>query len=124
MNKYNLGSLKDKISTRNEEEIKKNAAARFKSADEILGMNTQQDGQIVQTLPKNNAVRKTFSIPENDLLLIDVIKDKALNKRKILSDSEIVRLGFLVLSELSDEKLTDLSQRIEKTALGRPRKKT
>ena len=123
MNGYNINSLKEKISTRKECEIKQNAAARFKSADETLGIKDLEENKNALLSSYSKVVRKTFSIPSSDLALIEIIKDKALNKKRVLSDSEIVRLGFLILSELSDEDLNDLSQRIKKIPVGRPLKK-
>jgi len=68
-------------------------------------------------------VRKTFSIPETELELIDKIKDKALDRKVVLAESEVVRLGFLVLSELSGNELEKLSDKLEKMPMGRPPKR-
>src|SRR5271170_2791896 len=111
MAKYDLGKFKQKISPREGDEVKKKAASRFNVADEVLGINQAEDAA-----PKSFAriVRKTFSIPENELQLIEKVREKALNKRVVLADSEIVRIGLLIASELSDEKLEKIAGRLEK----------
>ncbi|MEN9450033.1 MAG: hypothetical protein RJA83_647 [Pseudomonadota bacterium] len=121
MSKYDLSNFKIKIAPRDKEQVEIEASSRFTKADETLG--------VVEEIPKANSVkkksyqkviRKTFSITKTEIELILKIKDKALNKKVILSDSAIARIGFLLLSDLSDGDLVSLSKRLEKTPLGRP----
>lgn len=123
MAKYDLGKFKQKISPREGDEVKQKAASRFNIADEVLGITDNQEEDVV---PKSFAriVRKTFSIPENELQLIGKVREKALNKRVVLADSEIVRIGLLIASELSDEKLEEIAGRLEKMPMGRPSTKS
>ena len=122
MGKYDLSNFKKKIAPRDKNEVEKGAASRFSKADETLGVGELKE----KPLEKNSfarVVRKTFSIPEIELNLIHKIKDKALNRKVVLSESEVVRLGFLILSELSDDDLEALSEMLEKIPTGRPPKK-
>jgi len=122
MGKYDLSSFKKKIAPRDKDEVEKGAASRFSKADETLGVEEPQEKPI-ETKSFARVVRKTFSIPETELELIDKIKDKALNRKVVLAESEVVRLGFLMLSELSEGDLEALSERLEKMPMGRPPKK-
>ena len=110
--------LKDKIipnpSIRTIEEIKN----RFSTADKILGTENQETSSLI----KKTVIRKTFSLPEEDLSKIEVIKDRVLNKKIILSDSEVLRLGIQMLFELKEEELYAKATRINKMQTGRPKK--
>lgn len=119
MSKYDLSNFKNKIAPRDKSHIEIVASSRFTKADETLGVD----------IPKVNSVKKksyektiikSFSITKTDAELILKIKDKALNKKVVLSDSAVARIGFLLLSELSDDNLVSLSKRLEKKSLGRP----
>jgi len=122
MGKYDLSNFKKKIAPRDKEEVERDAASRFSKADEALGVGELQE-KPVETKSFARVVRKTFSIPETELELIGKIKDKALNRKIVLAESEVVRLGFLILSELSEDNLEALSERLEKMPMGRPPKK-
>lgn len=122
MGKYDLSNFKKKIAPRDKDEVEKGAASRFSKADETLGVDEPQEKPL-ETKSFARVVRKTFSIPETELELIDKIKDKALNRKVVLAESEVVRLGFLMLSELSEGDLEALSERLEKMPMGRPPKK-
>jgi tRNA(Ile)-lysidine synthase len=74
-------------------------------------------------LSSSKIIRKTFSIPEDELHMIENIKDKALDKRKVVNDSEIVRAGLFLMNGLSSEDLINTMIKIEKMPQGRPRKK-
>lgn len=124
MSKYNLNNFKKKIAPRDKSEVENSAASRFSKADETLGFEKSQEKPIEKnTQSLTRVVRKTFSIPETELELIDKIKDKALNRKIVFAESEVVRLGFLILSELSDGDLEALSKKLEKMPMGRPPKK-
>ena len=108
MSKYDLSNFKIKIAPRDKEQVEIEASSRFTKANSVKKKSYQK------------VIRKTFSITKTEIELILKIKDKALNKKVILSDSAIARIGFLLLSDLSDGDLVSLSKRLEKTPLGRP----
>ncbi len=127
MNKYDLTKLKNKISSRDREEIKESATSRFSQADQVLN-NDKEDTSHVNSIqqPRSTAtkqvVRKNFSLPIKECPLIDIIKDKALDRKVVLSDSEVLRLGLLVLSELSADDIRLLASGLEKMRMGKPKK--
>ncbi len=123
MGKYDLSNFKKKIAPRDKDAVEKGAASRFSKANETLGVEEHEE-KAIETKSFARVVRKTFSIPESELGLINKIKDKALNKKIVLAESEVVRLGFLMLSELPDDDLETLSDRLEKMPMGRPPKKS
>jgi len=112
---HNLNSLKEKISSK---KVVSDAdvAEKFALADKTLGVSESQQTAIRVT-------KKTFSIPENELNYIDEIKEKALNKRVILSESETIRLGLLIARETPDDSLARFAKRLEVLPKGRPKSK-
>lgn len=123
--KYDLSNFKKKIAPRDRDEIEKKAASRFSKADEALGVieAVEPEKRTETPPPMSRVVRKTFSIPENELGLINLIKDTALDNKVVLAESEIVRLGFLVLSEMKGDEIQALAGRLTKMPMGRPPKK-
>jgi|SRR6185312_5567942 len=122
MSQYNRASLKEKITPRDKSEIEKKAADRFKKADETLGMENEP---VLEKEKKSmtRVIRKTFSIPEKELSLIEKIKNNALNNKLVLGESEVLRLGLLVISSFSSDELEKSARLLEKIPMGRPSKK-
>lgn len=56
----------------------------------------------------SRTIKKTYTITEIELEKLDKIKDRALDKKVILNDSEIVRFGINLVSKLSIESLIKL----------------
>lgn len=119
MSKYDLTNFKNKIAPRDKNQIEIAASKRFTIADETLGIDTPKANS-VKKKSYQKSIRKSFSLTKTEIELILKIQDKALNKKVVLSDSEVARIGLLLLSELSDDDLASLSKRLEKTPLGRP----
>jgi hypothetical protein len=120
MKKYNLSTLKEKISPRTEEATKEKAKDRFLEADKTLGIEEILENK--ETAIAQKIIRKTFSIPKDELQLIDKIKEQALNNRIVLSESEAVRIGLVVAAKLDNNELTNIAQQITKLKPGRPKK--
>lgn len=89
---------------------------RFARADEILYLRNKHSIHL-----QEKVVRKTFSLPTEDVLLINKIKDTVLNNKIVLSDSEIIRLGVQVLSNMGEKELYVVSKNIKKIPSGRPK---
>ncbi len=66
-------------------------------------------------------IRKTFSIPVEELKNIELIKDKALNKKIILRDSEVIRMSLLMMIEVSEEDLIQIFGKMKILQKGRPK---
>lgn len=54
--------------------------------------------------------KKNCSITQKEYDLLEKIKDRALSKKIILTDSQIVRMGIHLVSNLSDEKIIKNSE--------------
>lgn len=128
MGKYDMSGFKNKIAPRDKAEIEEKASDRFNMADETLGVIAKQTETVVKSvlepaqIPFTRVIRKTFSMPESELSLIEQAKNKALNRRIVLGESEVLRIGLMMVSELSDDALEKISGRLEKMPLGRPPK--
>lgn len=102
MSNYNIKQLKEKIAPRDQKTIRKEYASRF---------------------DHTKVVRKTFCFPEEEVEQIKTIKNVALGEKVVLSDSEIIRLGLLSLTEFSKENLVKLTCQLKKIPVGRPPRK-
>ncbi|OGT35636.1 MAG: hypothetical protein A3F11_06935 [Gammaproteobacteria bacterium RIFCSPHIGHO2_12_FULL_37_14] len=128
MGKYDMSGFKNKIAPRDKAEIEEKASDRFNMADQTLGVVAKQTEAVVQSVSEATqisfarVIRKTFSMPESELSLIEQVKNKALNRRVVLGEGEVLRIGLMMVSELSDDELEKVSGRLEKMPLGRPPK--
>lgn len=64
--------------------------------------------------PKVNvkAIRKTYTFTKDDLDLIKEIKDKLLDHKCVVTDSQIIRMGLAALTSLTDVNLMKLAQKV------------
>lgn len=70
---------------------------------------------------KPSVLRKSFSIPETEITLFAKIKDRALDYRIVISESEIIRIGLMLLFNLQDQEFQQSIKNIEKITVGRPK---
>lgn len=119
--RHDLTSFKDKIKPKRTPTDTKDVTERFARADKTLGVSQDEDKHMVAASSK--AVKKTYSVPAEALELIELIKDRALNKKVVMSDSEVVRLGLLLAAECTEDDLVKFFARLETLAKGRPRLK-
>jgi len=113
---HNLDSLKEKISPK-KSISDPSIAEKFKLADKTLGISEKP-----RQKPFEKVAKKTFSIPNNELEFINEIKEKALNKRIVLSESEAIRLGVLIAKEASEDCLAKFAKQLTILPKGRPKK--
>jgi len=116
MNKEKFSILKQKITPKGISEDKHINHDRFTIADNVLMPNENQT-------KKSVVLRKTFSIPEEEVLNFNKIKNRALDYRVVISDSEIVRLGLVLVSKLEDKEFQERILNINKLIAGRPKNK-
>lgn len=114
MNKEKFSILKQKITHKSITEKKSSNQDRFTVADNILL-------PIEREVPKSLVLRKTFSIPEDEMLVFKKIKNRALDYRIVISDSEVVRLGLILLSNLGDKDFQARILNVNKLPTGRPK---
>lgn len=113
--KYNLQNFKKKISNTN---MQSNEAItdKFDLADNLLQDTNQKK------LTESKIIRKTFSIPEDEICLFHKIKQNAIKNHVVLSNSEIIRLGLLITSSLSPTEIESNAKNLQKMQMGRPKK--
>jgi hypothetical protein len=114
MNKEKFSILKQKITPKETTEKDSNKQDRFTIADNILI-------PVENEIKKSLVLRKTFSIPEDEITNFKRIKNRALDYRVVISDSEIVRLGLILVSNLEDKAFQEKILNINKLTAGRPR---
>ncbi len=114
MSKEKFSILKQKITPK--EMVEKNSSNqdRFAVADNIL-IPLESEAR------KSLVLRKTFSIPEEEMVNFKRIKNRALDYRVVISDSEIVRLGLILVSSLDDKEFQEKILNINKLTAGRPK---
>lgn len=71
---------------------------------------------------KLKLVRDSFTMPQSDFELIDVLKQRAMNFRHAVKKSELLRAGLQVLAALPDVQLEKALSRITPLKTGRPKK--
>ena len=71
---------------------------------------------------KLKLVRDSFTMPQSDFELIDVLKHRAMNFRHAVKKSELLRAGLQVLAALPDVQLEKALARITPLKTGRPKK--
>ena len=108
----NLSALGEKIAHK---KVQSSVYKRFENADEILNETEQE--------PRERIIRKSYALTKADLTNIQIIKDKCLNKRIVLSDSHIIRLAIKLATDFSENELIEGSLKIPKIPAGRPKKK-
>lgn len=70
---------------------------------------------------KLKLVRDSFTMPQSDFELLDVLKQRAMNFRHAVKKSELLRAGLQVLAALPDVQLEKALSRITPLKTGRPK---
>lgn len=71
---------------------------------------------------KTKLVRDSFTMPQADFALIDVLKSRALNMKHPVKKSELLRAGLQALNALDDLRLLVVLEALEPLKAGRPKK--
>jgi hypothetical protein len=72
--------------------------------------------------PKQKLVRDSFTMPQADFDLVDVLKAKALAFQRPAKKSELLRAGLHALAALSDAQLRKSLEALTPLKAGRPKK--
>jgi hypothetical protein len=64
-------------------------------------------------------VRKTYSLTNDDLQLIESLKKRYLIKQMSILDSHIIRAGLIALNMQNDKALIKIAQNLSKPHIGR-----
>lgn len=101
---------------------------RFEKAEKIFNSDELKNQPLKETTlvekvkakPKKLVIRKTFTMLEGDLELIDAIKIRAAKKGSITNRSEILRAAICHLNSQNDNDLLNCLANVEKLPVGRP----
>lgn len=89
---------------------------RFKNAESFFSENKEENKKDTTI----NIVKKDiFSFPLNDYKLIDENINRAINFKKIMNKSEVIRAGLKSLSKLDDNGFVEIINSVEKIKKGR-----
>lgn len=84
--------------------------------------NSTNEAEIeAAAVPTVRVVREAFTLPENEQQQIETIRERALQQAVYATKSEVMRAGLLLVSELDDQQLMQLLERVEKVRTGRPK---
>jgi len=111
--------------------INEAAVAAFANQAETVEQKTTTDRKKSQTslnttrkqktAAQDKVIRDSFTMPEHDYALIEVIKIKLMKEGVLLNKGEILRAGVHALEQMSIAELKTISAKVEKIKVGRPR---
>lgn len=76
----------------------------------------------IKKAKKPKLVRDSFTIPADEYAIIDTLKARCLTAGVAVKKSELLRAGLLTLQALTDKKLAETLDKLEKLKTGRPTK--
>ena len=91
---------------------------RFDRADALFARQ-EPTAPTVQKEPRR-VVRDSFTMPADDYACIDQLRQRCLQGGVSVNKSEVLRAGLAALSQMSDEELRAMVDRLEKVKTGRP----
>jgi hypothetical protein len=91
------------------------------AAPKVAAKAAPKDGKKVAKV-ESKLVRDSFTAPEADYALIDVLKQRALQAQRAAKKSELIRAGLRVLAGLSAKALVAQLNQLEAVKTGRPKK--
>ncbi len=100
--------------------VRKSAASAKTPAAPPAKVASTPVGKPVKT--KHKLVRDSFTMPQSDFELIDLLKQRGMNFRRAVKKGELLRAGLQVLAALPDVQLEKALSRITPLKTGRPKK--
>ncbi len=101
--------------------------SRFEKAEALLSPKKSAPRQPAATTKpkprpakKERVIRDSFTMPKPDYDLIAELKKRAIKLGLSASKSEIVRAGLHALKQLSDDRLSNAIEKLDKVKTGRP----
>lgn len=55
-------------------------------------------------------IKKTYTLTNKEIEILEEIKDRALSKKIVLNDSQIIRISLKMASEFSIDKIIEVSK--------------
>lgn len=101
--------------------IKKEKKAT-KAASKMQPVITAAPNKSEKKHPKQKAVRDSFTMPENEYIVLAALKKKCLAAGVAVKKSELLRAGLKALSEMSQVNLNKQLSKLDEIKIGRPAK--
>ncbi len=92
-----------------------------KAAKSVAQAETPTPGK-THAKPRAKLVRDSFTMPQQDFDLIDLLKSRALGLQRPAKKSELLRAGLQALAALPAAKLKERLDKLELLKTGRPKK--
>jgi len=64
--------------------------------------------------PKAKSIKRSYTLTHPDIDNIEMVKDKALNRKVVLTDSQVVRMGLMVIASYSETELEAIANKVPK----------
>lgn len=98
--------------------------SRFEKAESLLSPKKSAPKTPAKPKPrpakKERVIRDSFTMPKADYELIAELKKRAIKLGLSATKSELVRAGLRALTQISDERLTTVLEKLDKVKTGRP----
>lgn len=100
--------------------------SRFEKAEAVLGRKPAEPRVREKAKPKprpvkqDRVIRDSFTLPKTDYDLISTLKKRAMKLGVSATKSELVRAGLHALTQLSDDRLATVIEKLDKVKTGRP----
>lgn len=98
--------------------------SRFEKAEALLSPKKAAPKPSAKPKPrpakKERVIRDSFTMPKSDYELLAELKKRAIKLGLSATKSELVRAGLRSLTQLSDERLTGVIEKLDKVKTGRP----
>lgn len=65
-------------------------------------------------------IRDSFSMPEDDYQLLDLLKKRGLKLAVSVNKSQLLRAGLIMLNNVSDKDFVNAIEQLDKVKVGRP----
>ena len=92
---------------------------KFEIANEVLKPHDIKQEKLFKQKVIEKVIKDSFSFPEDDYALIELIKNRFLKNGKFVNKSETLRIGLNVLVKMSDKDLIEAGEGIQKVKIGR-----
>ena len=93
--------------------------SKFDKADNVLGVDDAYNSGAKEIKPVVRTVKTAFTLPEDELLIIDKVVERVLRQGKKIHKSHIIRIGLQIANRLSDEQLIEELSKIEIRQVGK-----
>ena len=94
--------------------------SRFERAETVLARGGKKGGKAAPApVAAGKVVRDSFSMPEDEYAAVAKARKRLIKKELVANKSQIVRMAFALLNEVSDKELVELFEALPEVRAGR-----